>query len=180
MRSGFVQYTVRLQSSPPAKIAKLRNTITCPAMSLQHPAKSRCIHAVRRHVPMGESITAAGAMNSHAHQGTEDEQDDGEERLIAGCLWFRMSCVRSPSSHRSASSRRRARLSASFPSRRRSESRQATRRTVACRCSTLGMCPPMAICDLLLASSMSAHIRRRSISTHAEQSAAEQPLVECL
>lgn len=54
---------------------------------------------------MGESITAAGAMNSHAHQGTEDEQDDEEERLIAGCLWFRMSCVRRPSSHRSATLR---------------------------------------------------------------------------
>lgn len=80
--------TVRLQSSPLAKIAKLRNTITCPAMSLQHPAKSRCSHAVRTHVPIGESIMAAGAMNSHAHHETKDEQLDGDERLIGdlSCL----------------------------------------------------------------------------------------------
>ena len=94
--------SVRLQSSPPAKIAKLRNTMTCPAMSLQHPIKSRCSHAVRIQVPIGESMMAVGAMNSHAHHGTEDEQLDGEERLIADLSWLRLSCVRRPSSHRYA------------------------------------------------------------------------------
>lgn len=80
---------VRLQSSTPAKIAKLRNTMTCPAMSLQHPAKSRCSHAVSMQVPIGESRTAAGAMNSHAHHGAKDERLDGEERLIRLLSRFR-------------------------------------------------------------------------------------------
>ena len=81
---------IRLQSSPPAKMTKLRNTITCPAISLQHSMKSRCSHAVRIHVPIGESRMAAGTMTNHAHHGTEDEQLDGEERLIG-----RLSCLRS-------------------------------------------------------------------------------------
>jgi hypothetical protein len=86
---GRVILVVRLQSSPPAKIAKLRNTMTCPAMSLQHPIKSKCSHSVRIQVPIGESMMAAGAMNTHAHHGTEDEQLDGEERLIGRLSWFR-------------------------------------------------------------------------------------------
>lgn len=95
---------------------------------------------------------------------------------IAG-LHFKGCCQAAvPDLCRSASSRRRARLSASFPSCRRSAFRPAIRRTAGCRRSTPDRYPPMATYDLALASSMTAHIRTRNTSTHAEQTGCRQRL----